>query len=160
MEQYALLFDSSRCVGCQACEVACKSENGLPVGISWIRLLPAVPREIDGKLSLDFRLVRCMHCGKAPCIDACPQGALIRSERGVVLVNEELCIGCKICIEVCPFAAPQFNPQKGVVEMCNLCCHRVEEGLVPACVQACITDALFFGKSSEVGKELQAERAA
>lgn len=85
MEQYDLLFDPDRCVGCQACEVACKAEHYLPVGISWIRLLPAVPQEVDGKLTLDFKLVRCMHCGKAPCIAACPQGALSRNERGIVL---------------------------------------------------------------------------
>ena len=142
MAKYTLLFDSSKCTGCYACEVACKQEHNLPAGVSRISVAIAEPKEMDGKLCLDFSLSRCMHCGKAPCIEACQQRAITKQKDGIVLVDKQLCDGCGDCIEACPFDAPQINPENGKIEMCTLCVHRIDQALPPACVQNCITDAL------------------
>ena len=158
MSQYAMLFNADRCVGCQSCEVACQSENQLPAWLSLIRIVQIGPIEVGGKLRYDFKQIRCMHCAKAHCIEACPEKALTRGEQGVVSVNEELCTGCKVCIEVCPFAAPQFNPDKGIVEMCNLCSNRLEKGFTPACAKACLAEALVFSDASEITKRMQDQK--
>lgn len=98
---------------------------------------------------MHFVPVHCRHCGKPPCIDVCPVGAISKRSDGIVLSNEELCIGCKICMEACPFGALQYNPEKEVIEACNLCVERVDKGLEPICVQNCPTGALRFGDTTE-----------
>jgi len=145
MAKYVISFDSSKCIGCYACGVACKQEHNLPAGVSRITVSTEEPKKgVDGKLLLDFSLLRCMHCGKAPCVEACAQKAISRRGDGIILVDKQLCDGCGICIEACPFGAPQINPENGKIEICTLCVDRIDHGLVPACVQSCITDALSF----------------
>ena len=148
--QYSLLIDLERCCGCYACEVACKQENDIAAGVRWIRVVKKGPVRVGGKLSMSFVPIRCMHCGKPVCIDACPVGAITKRPDGIVLIDAELCNGCKQCIEVCPFGAPQFNPEKNVVEMCTLCVHRVDKGLLPNCVQHCPSRAMYFGDINEI----------
>lgn len=155
MPKYSLVFEADLCHGCQACEVACKQEHDLPVGPRWIRVAPHGPDQAGTKLVLTFKSRRCMHCSRPPCIDACPVDAITRRADGIVLISEDLCIVCDACIEACPFEAPQFNPQKNMVEKCTLCVHRIDEGLKPACVQACPTEALLFGDINEVTEELR-----
>jgi DMSO reductase iron-sulfur subunit len=145
----SLLLDVDLCVGCFACEVACKQEHNLPVGRRWIRVVKVGPKKVGGKLFMHFVPVHCRHCGKPPCIDVCPVGAISKRSDGIVLSNEELCIGCKICMEACPFGALQYNPEKEVIEACNLCVERVDKGLEPICVQNCPTGALRFGDTTE-----------
>ncbi|MEM3703318.1 MAG: 4Fe-4S dicluster domain-containing protein [Candidatus Bathyarchaeia archaeon] len=99
---------------------------------------------------LSFACIRCMHCSKPPCLDACPTKAIYKEADGIVLVNRDLCIGCKMCVEVCPFRVIQFNLQDNIVEKCTLCVHRVREGLKPSCVLACPTKALMFGEANEI----------
>ncbi len=159
MPQYNLLVDLELCVGCQTCEVACKQENDLPVGPRWMRVIQAGPKEVNGKLVTSFHPIRCMNCGKPPCIDACPEGAITKRMDGNVLINKELCNGCMACIEVCPFGALQFNPEMNTVEMCTLCVHRVDKGLKPACVLACLTGAIQFGDINELIEQKRKERA-
>ena len=150
MSQYSIIFDDDLCHGCQACEIACKQEHNLPVGPRWIHVVPRGPEQIGGKLILTFKCIRCMHCGKPPCIDACPENAITKRPDGIVLIESELCTGCKACIEACPFGAPQFTPETGLVQKCTLCVHRVENGISPACVRACPTGAIMFGEVNEV----------
>jgi len=157
--KYSIIYDKDLCLGCEACEIACKQEHNLPVGPRWIHVVPRGPEEVDGKLILTFKNIRCMHCGKPPCIDACPEGAISKRADGIVLIDPELCTGCKACIEACPFGAPQFNPENNLVEMCTLCVHRVEKGLKPACVSACVGGALKFGDINELTEELAKKRA-
>ncbi|WP_309493183.1 4Fe-4S dicluster domain-containing protein [Candidatus Hecatella orcuttiae] len=154
MVKYALMFHPDRCVGCPTCVVACKQENEIPVGPSWLRITKRVYK-VDGKLKMSFNLLRCMHCGRPPCIEACPVNAITKRSDGIVLINKELCTGCKACIEACPFKAPQYNPEKDVVEMCTLCVHRIEKGLLPSCVQHCPAGALYFGDVNAVTAALQ-----
>lgn len=158
MTQYALLVDEKRCVGCQTCEVACKQENSLPVGPKWMVVISRI-KEVDGKLVMSFLHIRCMHCANPPCIPACPTNAITKRADGIVLIDPELCTGCMVCIEACPFAAPQFNPEKNTVEMCTLCVHRIEKGLEPACVQHCPSGALQFGDINDLTELIRERRA-
>ena len=159
MSQYSIIFDADLCVGCQACEVACKQEHNLPVGPRFVHVVPRGPEQIGGRLILTFKNIRCMHCGKPPCIDACPEGAITKRPDGIVLIDPELCTGCKACIEACPFGAPQFIPNTGLVAKCDLCVHRVDKGIKPACVRACPTAAIKFGDVNELTEALAKKRA-
>lgn len=153
MVEYSIVARPDLCLGCQACEIACKQEHDILVGPSLIRVIQVGPEEVEGRLRLSFQLVRCMHCDKPDCIEACPENAITKRIDGIVIINDELCTGCPACIEACPFGAPQYNPEKNVVVMCDLCVHRVDKGLKPACVLACPTGALLFGDVNKVTEE-------
>ena len=159
MVTYSMLARRDLCLGCQACEIACKQEHDIPVGPRWMRVITVGPDEVGGKLRLSFNQMRCMHCGEPPCIEACPESAITKRIDGIVLINQELCTGCKACIEACPFGAPQYNPERNVVEMCTLCVHRVDEGLKPACALVCPTRALIFGDTNRVIEEIRRGKA-
>ena len=149
MSRKALLVDIDLCYGCFACEVACKQEHELPVGPRFIRVHRIGPKKVDGKLVMDFYPMHCMHCAKPACIEACPVDAITQRSDGIVLISGEMCTGCMACIEACPFGAPQFNPASGLVEKCDLCVERVEQGKLPACVHHCPTGAIQFGDPNE-----------
>lgn len=155
MVQLSLLVNLDSCIGCQACEVACKQENNLPVGPRLIRVIQVGPEKVGGKLIMKFHPIRCMHCGRPICMESCPTKAISKRIDGIVLIDSNLCIGCNLCIEVCPFSAPQFNPERGIVEKCTLCVHRVDKGLKPACVQTCPTGALQVGDINEVTESIR-----
>jgi len=140
----SLLFNADECIGCFACEVACKQEHNLPADEHWIHIFKIGPTKVEGKLTMRFAAIHCRHCGKAPCIDICPVDAISKRPDGIVLFNEELCIGCRACLEACPFAAPQYNFEKNIMRACNLCVERTDKGLEPSCVHHCPTDALRF----------------
>lgn len=159
MVKQSMVFRRNLCLGCQACEIACKQEHDIPVGPRWIRVFKVGPEKTNGRLRLSFRQVRCMHCGKPLCLEACPTNAIYKRVDGLVLIDDKLCIGCEICIEACPFEAPQFNPEKDIVEKCNFCVHRVDEGLTPACVLVCPTKALIFGDIGEITDVIRAKKS-
>jgi len=154
-KRISLIVDLDRCLFHRSCEVACQQENNLPLGVKWMRVLVAGPEEVDGKLKRTFPHIRCRHCGQPPCIEACPTEAITKRADGIVLIDPELCIGCKECIEACPFGAPQFDPEQEIVGMCNLCAHRLDQGLKPACVENCPTEAIKFGEINELKFEEQ-----
>ena len=156
----ALLADIDLCTGCLACETACKQEHNLPVGPRWMRVVQVGPEEIDGKLVMDFVPMHCRHCGNPPCIEACPVDAISKRSDGIVIFSEALCIGCKQCIEACPFGAPQYHSGKEIVQACNLCYERVDQGLLPACVQNCPTQALIFGDPNSLSEQIRNRQAA
>lgn len=133
MEKLKLRINAKECVGCHACEIACKQEHGLGVGPRLIRVIDRSPF---------FVPVYCRHCARPPCKDVCPTAAISRDERGIVLIDKELCIGCGDCVDACPFGAMQFDPDQEVALNCDMCIDRIEEGKQPACVLACPTHCI------------------
>ena len=152
--EYTLIVNTEDCVGCNACEVACKQEHNLPVGPRWIRVYADNPRQIAGKLQLRYIVSHCIHCRYPPCKDACPVNAITKGEDGVVLIDEELCTGCKDCIEACPLGVMQFDNEKKVAQKCDLCVDRLDRGLQPACVAACPSHCIYFGDITEITERL------
>jgi len=142
------LLDLGRCVGCGACVLACRLENHWPEGVSWRRVLPLNLDRFAGGPTYHFSLA-CHHCDHPACLTACPTGAYEKRTDGVVLLRAELCLGCHYCEMACPFGAPSYDEAAGVMTKCDLCAHRVDAGLRPACVTACPTEALLFRTSGE-----------
>ena len=157
MNRKNILVDTKYCIGCWACEMACKQENEVPVGIKWLNVVKVGPKMVGDRLRMDFIPMRCRHCSKAPCIDACPEDAISKRSDGIVLIDGERCIGCLNCAEVCPFHAIQLNEQTGTVEKCTLCVHRIDAGLEPSCVLACPSKCIHFGVINEILTSVQTE---
>ena len=151
--RYAMTVDVKRCVGCNACVLACKAENALPENgfRDWIAT------ETEGEfptLRQEIRSERCNHCDRPPCVGACPTGASHVNEGGTVLVTREKCTGCKACIAACPYDARYIHPS-GYADKCTFCLHRVSQGRQPACVDICPTKALVFGDLTESQSEVR-----
>jgi len=143
MSRAGFLVDLHRCTGCSACVLACRIENGRTSEAAWRRVLPLNLRRSSGGPTYSLS-VACHHCENPACLNACPAGAYEKRADGVVLHREERCLGCRYCELACPFGTPQFDAARGVVSKCHLCAHRLDEGLAPACVRACPTEALQF----------------
>jgi formate dehydrogenase iron-sulfur subunit len=155
------LVDTSTCIGCKACEVACQEWNDLPpettVQLGTYQTLPATTAnfwnlikfheyEADGALSWLMRKDQCMHCSEPGCLIACPApGAIVQYTNGIVDFQQDQCIGCGYCITGCPFDVPKFHAKTQRVYKCTMCVDRVAVGLQPACVKACPTSCLQFG---------------
>lgn len=143
MDKVALLILSEDCMGCHACEVACKQEHALDVGPRLIQVVERAPL---------FVPIYCHHCSRPPCQDACPTDAIFRDERGIVLIDEESCMGCKACVEACPFAAAQFDEEGEVAVKCDLCHERLAKGEEPACARACPTRCIVWGGMESISR--------
>ncbi|MEN3033684.1 MAG: 4Fe-4S dicluster domain-containing protein [Aquificaceae bacterium] len=138
-----MLIDIDRCIGCLSCEVACLQEKELKEPEIRPMKVSRVGGFGDGP-DLFFVPMNCFHCEPAPCVMACPTGAMVKNSKGVVHLLSTRCIGCKACIIACPFGAISFNPQTMKVEKCDYCIHRLEKGLLPSCVMKCTTNCLYF----------------
>lgn len=137
------LLDLHRCVGCSACVLACRIENGRADTAAWRRVLSLNLARRPGGPTYSLS-VACHHCDAPACLQGCPARAFEKRPDGIVLHREDLCIGCRYCEMTCPFGAPQYDAAQGVVSKCHLCAHRVDAGREPACVVACPTGALQF----------------
>lgn len=135
------LIDHDKCIGCHACSVACKSENQVPLGSfrTWVK---QVEKGEGLSARRHFGVLRCNQCEDAPCVTICPTGAMNRRPDGIVDFDNEICIGCKACIQACPYDAIYMDPVTDTAAKCNFCAHRIEVGLEPACVAACPTGSL------------------
>lgn len=165
-KQYTLWVDLEYCIGCHSCSMGCKAENNTPVGVDYNRVIEIEEGEFkDAKkkpgIGVYFIPMPCMHCGEPACMAACPVGAITkRKEDGIVLINKDKCIGCRYCAWACPYGAPQFNAEAKVMEKCTLCVHRIEKGLVPACVETCVAKTRFFGELNTLTDFASRQKAA
>jgi len=156
--RYALVIDQERCIGCEACTVACKIEN--KAATYWIRVETQnaakkdTPQGRFPDLMMTFLPHLCMHCDEPPCADACPVEAIVKSEDGPVVLEEQKCDGCRACLDACPYDAICFSQEKEVVEKCNFCVHRIEQGLEPFCVVCCEGQAMFFGDLNDPSSQV------
>jgi dimethyl sulfoxide reductase iron-sulfur subunit len=178
MARLGMVIDLKRCIGCNACTLACKQENGTPEGMHYARV---VAREVGTypNTKRTFLPVLCNHCDDAPCQHVCPTGATYTRADGVVLVDKDKCIGCRACSVACPYMNRHFierkmlehgyngeglSPyeaikfadfQEGTNNKCTLCAHRIDHGLEPACVVTCPTDARIYGDLEPEDGKLQ-----
>ena len=142
--RWGMAIDLARCTGCEACAVTCAQESGTDPATP--RMLVAIHEiEIDGRPRIALLARLCQHCAEAPCIAACPVGASRRRRDGIVHVEQAACIGCGDCVRACPYDARALDPRSGVADACDFCAHRVDAGLLPACVEICQGGALVFG---------------
>ncbi len=166
MERKALLISPELCIGCRACQTACKSWNQLPGTKTINKGTIENPPDLTPNLYNKIRYVeipsetnmvrwlfvsqRCMHCDDAGCMRICPApGALFKTKEGAVAFNKEKCIGCKLCVAGCPFDVPRYD-EKDKISKCHLCSDRISEGLQPACAKTCPTGAIAYGGRDEL----------
>lgn len=168
--QIGFYFDGSACTSCKACQVACQDKNNLPAAISFRHVYQYggggwVP---DDRAPGSYRpnnvysysiSAACMHCEKAICTEVCPTAAITKDENGVVLIDAEKCIGCRYCEWACPYGAPQFREDLGVMTKCDFCVDLQAQGQNPACVDACVMRALEFGEVEELRAKYGSEAA-
>src|SRR5437899_10372397 len=142
--RYGFVIDQRRCIGCHACTVACKEENQVPLGAfrTWVKY---VERGTFPQTRRYFSVLRCNPCDAAPCVTICPTVALYRRSDGIVDFASSRCVGCKGCMQACPYDALYIDPDTHTAAKCNYCAHRVEVGLEPACVIVCPAQAIIAG---------------
>jgi Fe-S-cluster-containing dehydrogenase component len=172
VHRYVILIDTRKCIGCGACVRACAQENDVPPHYfrTWVERYQ-ISR--TGRVSVDspnggmdgfqpkvsgedvtkafFLPKQCCHCTHTPCVQLCPVGASYRTVDGVILVDEDRCIGCGYCVQGCPYGSRFIHPQKHVASKCTLCYHRIRRGLQAACVEACPVEARLIGDTKKVG---------
>lgn len=151
MTDYRLAIDHPACWGCRACEVACKQENRAPDGVRLITVTEDGPRVAECGFTYSYRVNVCRHCDDPPCAAACPVEAISRREDGLVILEAEDCSGCALCMDACPYGAIGFDPQAEKAYKCNLCVHRVDRGLIPACADnICEGHCIYFGPADRL----------
>jgi formate dehydrogenase iron-sulfur subunit len=171
--------DTTLCIGCKACQVACHQWNDLPSGNGPTRSLPVLSgNSYDNTVSfsdVNWRHVKfiekplpgpervawlmmsdvCKHCVNAPCLEVCPTAAILRTEFDTVFINEPACNGCRDCVSACPFGVIHMHATRGVAQKCTFCYDRLQNGLTPACAQACPTNSIQFGKIDDLKRNAQ-----
>ena len=158
-KRFGMLIDLSLCVGCNACAVACKQENAVPLAKfnTWVESWDVDDGGIVRRANVPKQ---CNHCASAPCVKVCPTGASYRTDEGVVMTDPEKCIGCKYCMAACPYQARWVDDETGEVGKCTFCHHRTTHGLLPACVGTCITRARYFGDLNDPESDIAKKIAA
>lgn len=151
--RYGFVIDQRKCIGCHACTTACKSEHEVPLGVfrTWVKYVesgqfPNARRH--------FSVLRCNHCEDAPCVEICPTQALFKRPDGIVDFDHRRCIGCKACMQACPYDALYIDPNSHTAAKCNYCAHRVEQQLLPACVVVCPEKAIIAGDIDDPSSEI------
>jgi tetrathionate reductase subunit B len=151
---YAFVIDVARCIDCRACLVACSVENKVPMNHTRIWVHDQAVQGNWPDLSHTFVPYNCMHCDNPPCTEVCVSGATYKDAvTGLVLVDQEACIGCGYCVEACPYGARYIDQKRGVVDKCTACVQRLEVGLQPACVATCVGKARMFGDLNDPTSE-------
>ena len=148
--QLGFIHNNVDCIGCRACEIACKDKNGLAPGPRFRRV-----QYIEGGTYPDVFAYKvnmsCNHCAEPACLPTCPTGAIFKRKKdGIVDIDSTLCIGCRRCEAACPFGAPQFDPEENIVKKCNMCVDEIEAGRKPYCVMACMMRVLDIGPIDKI----------
>ena len=144
MTNYGFVIDNRTCIGCHACTVACKSEHDVPIGVNRTHV-KYIEKGSYPDSTREFSVHRCNHCEDSPCTTICPTTALFNRADGIVDFDDERCIGCKSCMQACPYDALYIDPNKGTAAKCNYCAHRIENSFEPACVIVCPTESIVSG---------------
>ncbi len=148
-KQLGLVIDQERCIGCEACTVACKNENRGSVGFIRVKTEHAsrkdIPHGTFPNVCMTFMPLVCNHCDNPPCAEACPIEAIQKRSDGIVVLDQDLCDGCQSCLDACPYHAITFDAENDLAEKCNLCRHRIEAELEPFCVVCCEGQAIYYG---------------
>ncbi len=150
---YGFVIDNRKCIGCHACTVACKAEHDIPLGVNrtWVKYIEKGTFPDTRRF---FSVLRCNHCADAPCVTICPVTALFTREDGIVDFDPDRCIGCKACIQGCPYDAIYIDPDSLTAAKCNFCAHRVEVGLEPPCAVVCPEHAIIAGDMDDPETEI------
>ncbi len=153
MTKYAFVIDQRKCIGCHACTVACKAEHDVPIGVyrTWVKYIEKGEFPNSRRY---FLVNRCNHCDDAPCVAICPTKALYKRADGIVDFDNTRCIGCKSCMQACPYDALYIDPNSHTAAKCNYCAHRTEIGLEPACVVVCPEHAIISGDMQNPSTEI------
>src|SRR5499426_515742 len=151
--RYGFVIDQRTCIGCHACTVACKEENQVPLGVNrtWVKY---IEKGTFPDTRRYFSVMRCNHCDNAPCVTICPTVALYRRPDGIVDFDRDRCIGCKSCMQACPYDALYIDPETRTAAKCHYCAHRIEVGLEPACVIVCPVQAIVPGDLDDPGSRI------
>lgn len=155
-QQWAMLIDVRKCIGCQACTVSCIQENAVPEGsVRTVVSTYSVKLVDSAQPAATYVLARlCNHCDNPPCIPVCPVSATYKRVDGIVAVDGERCVGCAYCVQACPYDARFINHETNKADKCTFCAHRVDAGLLPACVETCVGGARIFGDINDAEGEL------
>ncbi|MBR9921379.1 MAG: polysulfide reductase NrfD [Bacteroidetes bacterium] len=151
--KYGFVIDNRKCIGCHACTTACKSEHDVPVGVNRTWVKQVEKGEFPNTRRL-FSVMRCNHCTDAPCVEICPVEALFFRDDGIVDFDNDRCIGCKSCMQACPYDALYIDPNSHTAAKCNYCAHRIDIGLEPACVNVCPEHAIISGDMDNPDTEI------
>ena len=179
MTRYGMAIDTTRCVSCNRCALSCKVEHNLPNGVLWNRAHTSggdffmTPAADSNGYSMDFYTLACQHCENPACVDACPTGASVKREDGIVTVDYDECIGCQSCIKACPYenvrtlaASPEYaldfktgdaavpDIVPNTVSKCTFCVERIDRGEKPRCIDLCFVDARIFGDLDDPTSEI------
>ncbi len=157
MKDYCLVINHDRCINCQACEIACQVNHRLSPGTYRIWVLPSEAREERGRVTQDYIPALCLQCRHRPCVAACPKQQAIRELDGIVIIDRELCNGCRLCVAACPYGMIAIDPASSKAEKCDQCYDR-EAGTPPHCVANCWGGALMWVPRAELGGDLTTRR--
>ena len=152
--RYGFAIDQRTCIGCHACTVACKTEHEVPVGQfrTWVKY---VDKGTFPNATREMAVLRCNHCTDAPCVTICPTQSLFKRDDGIVDFDRDRCIGCKSCMQACPYDAIYIDEETHTAAKCNFCAHRIDQGLEPACVQVCPTESIWVGDLDDPGSGIR-----
>ena len=165
MAKYGMIIDCTKCTGCYNCFLTCQDEfcgndyPGYAVGVpmsghSWIRVVDK-ERGKYPKVKVAYTPITCMHCQNPACVEACPeQDAIYKRPDGIVLINREKCTGCGLCMPACPYGVIHLNNKEHVAEKCTFCSHRIDQGLLPFCIEECVCGAIHIGDIADSSSQL------